>query len=159
MGKLLVIHSELLEVFEVTSTTSAKTIAVPRYLSAAYGLPEQVVTDNGLQFTSDKFQAYMLNNTIQHTCIFTCCAPYHPASKHLAERFAQTFKQAMKASGKQGHSLSRCLLLTYQSTPHATTGVAPCKLFLQCEIGTYFDLLRPDCERNVCEKQTKQVAH
>ena len=29
MGKLLVIHSEWLEVFEMTSTTSAKTIAVP----------------------------------------------------------------------------------------------------------------------------------
>lgn len=126
--------SSTLEGFEMTSTTRSKTIAVPRHLSAACGLPEQVVTDNGPQFTSDKFQAFVLNSTIhvQHTG--TCCAPYDPASKELAERFVQTFKQAMKASGKQGHSLSHCLanfLLTYRSTPHATTGVAPCKLFLQ----------------------------
>ena len=99
----------------MTSTTSAKTIAALRHLFAAYGLPEQVVTDNGPQFTSDEFQAFMLNNAIQHTR----CAPYHPASNGLAERFVQTFKHAMKASEKQAHSLSHCLanfLLTYRST-------------------------------------------
>ena len=103
-----------------------------------------------------------LCSTIQHTCTFTCCAPNHPASKRLAERFVQTFKHAMKASEKQGHSLSHCLanfLLTYRSTPHSTTGVTPCKLFLQRDICTRFDLLRPDYERKVCEKQAKQVAH
>lgn len=68
----------------------------------------------------------------------------------------------MKASEKQGHSLSHCLanfLLTYRSTPHSTTGVTPCKLFLQRDIRTRFDLLRPDYERKVCEKRAKQVAH
>ena len=38
-----------------------------------------------------------------------------------------------------------------------TTGIAPCKLFLQQDMCIDFDSLRPDCE--VCEKQTKQVAH
>ena len=123
-------HSKWPDVFEMTSTTSAKTIAALRHLFAAYGLPEQVVTDNGPQFTLDDFQAFMLNNAIQHIH----CAPYHPALNGLAEWFVQTCKQAMKASGKQAHSLFHCkanFLLTYRSIPHATTGVAPCKLFLQ----------------------------
>lgn len=61
-------HSKWPEVFEMTSTTSAKTIVALRHLFAAYGLPEQVITDNGPQFTSDEFQAFMLNNTTHTLC-------------------------------------------------------------------------------------------
>jgi len=44
-------HSKWPEVFEMSSTTSLKTIATLRHLFAAYGLPEQLVSDNGPQFT------------------------------------------------------------------------------------------------------------
>ena len=88
------------------------------------------------------------------------CAPYHPSSNGAAERFIQTFKQAMNASEKDGHSVPHRLanfLMTYRSTPHSTTNVAPCTLFLQREIRTRFHLLQPDPERRVCEKQAEQV--
>ena len=67
--------------------------------------------------------------------------------------FVQTFKQAMKASEKDGHSVSHRLanfLMTYRTTPHSTTNVAPCTLFLQREIRTWFNLLQPDPARRVC---------
>ena len=150
-------HSKWPEVFEMTSTTAAKTIGVLRHLFSSHGLPEQVVSDNGPQFISEEFSTVMKSNAIKHIR----CAPYHPSSNGAAERFVQTFKQAMRATEKDGHSLSHCLanfLLTYHTTPHATTSVAPCTLFLQRQLRTRFHLLQPDCERKVNEKQAEQVA-
>ena len=85
--------------------------------------------------------------------------PYHPASNGLAERFVQSFKQGLRASQNDGRSLNNRLstfLLTYRSTPHATTGVPPCTLFLQRKLRTRFDLLKPSCEERVLEKQAQQ---
>ena len=110
------------------STTSSKTIQVLRQLFAAYGLPQQLVTDNGPQFTSDEFSTFLKRNGIKHSR----CTPYHPASNGEAERFVRTFKESMKAGSQGSISLAhrvQSFLLTYRSTPHATTGRAPCELF------------------------------
>ena len=45
----------------------------------------------------------------------------------------------------------------YRSSPHATTGVPPCSLFLKRQIRTRFDLLKPDQESHVMEKQSQQM--
>ena len=60
------------------------------------------------------------------------------------------------------HSVSHWLanfLMTYRTTLHSTTNIAPCTLFLQREIRTQFNLLQPDPARRVCEKQAEQVTH
>ena len=141
-------HSKWAEVCEVPVTTAAKTIEFLRQLFSAYGLPQQLVTDNGPQFTSEEFAQFVKQNGIKH--IRT--SPYHPASNGAAERLVQTFKQAMKAAANNGltlqHQLSR-FLMSYRSTPHTTTGESPSKLFLGREIRTRLDLLRPDLETRV----------
>ena len=117
-----------------------------------------MVSDNGPQFVSDEFATFAKKNGIRHIR----CAPYHPASNGLAERFVQTFKRAMKASHNDGRSPSHRLaefLMTYRATPHATTGVSPATLFLHRKIRTRFDLLRPDIQRNVHVKQATQKTH
>ena len=63
------------------STTTSKTIDALRTLFARYGLPDQVVSDNGTQFTSEEFSQFMKANRIKH--IRT--APYHPSSNGQAE--------------------------------------------------------------------------
>ena len=138
----------------MSNTTTVKTIATLRHLFAVYGLPEQVVSDNGPQFTSEEFESFMRSNGIKHTR----CAPYHPSSNGAVERFNQTFKQA---SAKDGRPLSHRLadfLLTYRSTPHATTKRTPSSLFLQREIRTRFSLLHPDVSKQVHDKQADQIA-
>ena len=149
-------HSKWPEVFEMSSTTSSKTIAVLRHLFAAYGLPEQIVSDNGPQFVSDEFKTFLQKNGVKHIR----CAPYHPSSNGAVERFNQTMKKSLKASQKDGRTLSHRLsdfLLTYRSTPHATTNRVPCSLFLQREMRTVFSLLRPDTESRVVSKQSDQA--
>ena len=72
---------------------------------------------NGPQFISEEFSTFMKSNAVKHIR----CVPYHPSSNGAAERFVQTFRQAMRAAEKDGHSLSHHLanfLLTYHTMPH-----------------------------------------
>ena len=79
------------EIIEMTSTTAANTIKVLRDMFARYGLPEQLVSDNGLQFVSSEFCEFCKSNRIKHYHV----APYHPASNGLAEHMVQSFKQSI----------------------------------------------------------------
>ena len=128
-------HSKWPEVHIMSSTTTTKTLEVLRQMFAAYGLPEQIVTDNGPQFTSEEFALFAKRNGIKH--IRT--APYHPASNGLAERLVQSLKQSLKTTSNTGLSLSTRVanfLLSYRSVPHSTTGVPPCTLFLHRSVRT-----------------------
>ena len=105
-------HSKWPEIFDMPTTSATQTIATLRQLFSAYGLPEQVVSDNGPQFVAKYFAEFMKNNSIKHTR----CTPYHPSSNGAVERFIQTHKQAMKASENDGRSLPHHLgnfLLSY----------------------------------------------
>ena len=121
------------EVRAMSSTTVPVTLDVLREWFSLHGIPEQVVTDNGSQFTSEGFRVFAEQNGVRHTK----SAPYHPASNGLAERFVQSLKQSLKATINDRRSLTRRLssfLLTYCTTPHATTGVAPCTLLMTCAL-------------------------
>ena len=104
-----------------------------------------------------QFASFMKMNGIKHIR----CSLYHPSSNGAAERFVQTFKKAMKAGLESTPSQKQQLanfLLTYRSTPHATTNQAPSQLFMGRGLRTRLDLLRPDCNRRVCDQQAMQKA-
>ena len=162
LGKMFLIcvdaHSKWPEVLMMSSTTTHATMEALRSLFARYGLPEQIVSDNGPQFTSAEFATFMKGNGIKHIM----CAPYHPSSNGLAERFVQTFKRAMKAGEKEGKTLAHRLsefIFEYRATPHGTTNTAPCQLFLNRHIRSRFDLLKPSTRKAVLAKQQDQKAH
>ncbi len=52
-------------------------------MSSPFRLPIEMVSDNGPQFTSEKFKRFMLliNGIVHHRG-----APYHPQTNGLAER-------------------------------------------------------------------------
>ena len=131
---------------------------VLRAMFARHGLPEQLVSDNGPQFTSSEFEQFLKGNCIKHIL----SAPYHPASNGLAERFIQTLKCTLKASEKDGKTLQHRLaefLFEYRATPHATTNESPSELFLKRRIRTRFDLMLPNTKEVVTSHQAEQKKH
>ena len=147
--------SKWVEVMDMPSITSERTIVVLRDLFARYGLPDQLVSDNGTQFTSSEFQVFMKQNGIKHIR----CAPYHPATNGAAERFVQTLKKALrggKEDGKSPQHLLSSFLLKYRSTPHSVTGETPSMLFLGRQVKTLLDLLKPCVEVKVRNRQADQ---
>lgn len=106
-------------------------------------MPEQLVTDNGPQFTSNEFAQFCKNNNIRHTLT----APYHPASNGQAERAVQTFKKGMLAGKFMKDNLDYSVqewLLAYSTAPQSTTGRAPCELRLGRKLRTRLSLVRKD---------------
>ena len=148
----------------MTSTTSQRTIAVLRDLFSSYGLPEEVVSDNGPQFVSHDFTNFMKMNGIKHTL----SPPYHPASNGAAERSVQILKQALRkqvASHHEGqpkltieHRLAN-FLFRNRNTPHTVTGVPPAELFLKRQPHIRFSNLLPSVEKQVNAQQAKQKLH
>ena len=52
-------HSRWLEIEKMDTTTSEKTIKKLQHLFARYGVPAQLVSGNGPQFKSEKFQLFL----------------------------------------------------------------------------------------------------
>ncbi|XP_053373962.1 uncharacterized protein K02A2.6-like [Mercenaria mercenaria] len=128
-----------------------------------HGLPEQLVSDNGPQFTSVTFKDFVKTTGIRHTLT----PPYHPSSNGQAERAVQVVKNALKARIKDNAksvksvSLTHLLadfLLKYRITPHTTTGIAPCELFMNRQLRTRLSLVKPSKDSKVKDSQMKMKA-
>ena len=59
-------HSKWPEVSIMSFVTTGRTIRALRELYARFGIPHQLVSDNGLQFVSEVLKQFMLINGIKH---------------------------------------------------------------------------------------------
>ncbi len=135
--------SQWLEVLHMTSTTSTATIQKLRTLFATDGLPQVLVSDNGLQFTSTEFATFSRGNGICH--VFS--SSYHPSSNGLAEQAVQTFTTTLLGfyCGTGSH-------LTQPRAP-------PAELLLGRRPRSKLDLLRLDLKAKVGERTHKKKVH
>lgn len=82
MGKMfLVLVCKWMDIHMVASATTQVTIERMRSTSAALGLPEVLVTDNGTPFTSANFEHFCTRNGIRHLR----STPYHLATNGIVE--------------------------------------------------------------------------
>ncbi|XP_064476257.1 uncharacterized protein K02A2.6-like [Ornithodoros turicata] len=147
-------HSKWPEVFEMKSTTSEATIRNVRELFARFGMPETIVTDNGPQFCSLEFEAFLKMNGVKHVR----CAPYHPSSNGLAERFVRTVNEALRKDMHRPADIRLAsFLLSYRNTAHATTQQSPAQLLLNRNLRTRLDCLKPSTEDVVRRKLFTQM--
>lgn len=153
-GKMILVivdaHSKWLDAHVTSTSTSSTTIEKLRQVFATHGLPRMIVSDNGTCFTSAEFKKFVNENGIKH--VFT--APYHPSSNGLAERAVRTVKHGLKrlTEGSLETRLSR-LLLSYRTTPHATTGLTPSEMLMNRRLRTRITQLVPDTQESVIMKQ------
>ena len=121
---------------------------------AVQGLPEQLVSDNGSQFTSEEFKEFCKLRGINN-CYVT---PYHPQANGQAERFIQTFKNCMNKMAKNSkniyYNVNNCLL-TYRVKAKATTDVAPSQLLMGGRLRSRLDLIHPRMKENVNDYQNR----
>ena len=146
-------HTKWREIFPTTTSTSTTTITKLRQIFAQFGVPKNIVTDNGSCFTSTEFKNFLKSNGIDHFCT----PHYHPQSNGLAERCVQIFKQGMRKirNGTLEERLAK-LLFNYWTTPHTTTGLTPGELMFGQHLSTRFDRIFPSVRDRVKESQERQ---
>ena len=111
------------------------------------------MSDNGPQFVSHEYEDFCRLNGTRRVLV----APYHPSSNGLAERAVKTVKQgiAKLTEGSLQDKISR-FLYSYRLTPHTTTERPPAELMIGRQLRSRLDLVKPQLEKRVQEKQQKQ---
>lgn len=136
-------YSKWPEVVVMPNTSASSTIRALRHVFSHHGYPENLISDNGPQFTSSLFTDFCDMNGVKHTRT----APYHPQSNGQAERFVDTMKRALAKSMGEGTLEERleCFLLNYRVTPNpnAPDGKSPSELLMGRRLRTTLDLMIP----------------
>uniref|UniRef100_A0A3B4GHF4 Integrase catalytic domain-containing protein n=1 Tax=Pundamilia nyererei TaxID=303518 RepID=A0A3B4GHF4_9CICH len=102
---------------------------------ARFGIPDEVLSDNGPQFSSSEFQAFVREMDFAHIT----SSPHHPQGNGHAERAVQTAKKILR------HDDPLIALMCYMSTPCTTTGFSPVELNMGRKIRTTL----PTLEKNL----------
>ncbi|XP_061385257.1 uncharacterized protein K02A2.6-like [Danaus plexippus] len=150
--------SKWLEIFEMKSTNATSVIKVLRTTFARFGLPMEVVSDQGPPFSSSEFNSFLVNNGITQSY----SPVYHPASNGAAENAVKQCKRAIKKAFRDKVDVDTALqtfLLMYRNTIHSTTGETPAILLQKRKLRTRLDLIRNDVglKQKVLTVQDKQV--
>ncbi|XP_065315347.1 uncharacterized protein LOC135924223 [Gordionus sp. m RMFG-2023] len=107
-----------------------------------FGIPEQIVYDNGSNFTSQLFKNFCRDHDIHH---FQTSA-HHQHLNGQVERMVRTFKSHMKKCMEQNNMDIDIALenffFNYRNTPNSTTGIPPRKLMFNHDMRTKWDLLK-----------------
>lgn len=150
-------NSKWIEAIAMQGTEAKSTIEVLRSVFARFGLPSQLVTDNGPPFLSNDFKMFCVNNCIKHVT----SAPYRPQGNGAAENAVKTVKKALKKAVHDGVDVATALskfLMQYRNCEHATTGVSPAMALLGRRLRSRLDAVRPSVAATVEAAQDRQVA-
>lgn len=162
--------SKWVEVFPTKSCTADFVLDKLVECISRFGLFDELVSDNGTQFTADLVQRFLVANGIKQ--ILT--SPGHPASNGEAENMVKTFKSALLKCLSEGSRDVRLVvanfLIGYRKSIHCTTQLSPAMVMLGRDIRTTLDLFKPcrspaskesvtTVKRNIAANQAKQVAN
>lgn len=98
--------------------TAATTVRQMRSIFARHGIPEELFTDNGPQFSSKEFSDFTIEYKIRHIT----SSPLYPQSNGMAERAVKTVSDLIRSSPQLDTAL-----LAYHSTP-LEHGYSPAQL-------------------------------
>ncbi|KAJ1207800.1 hypothetical protein NDU88_003190 [Pleurodeles waltl] len=110
------------------TTETKKIIEFFKDIFGREGLPNMIVTDNGLQFVLREMKDFLEKCGVRHKR----CSPYHPEGNGTVERFDRCVKECIQletASSRDWRDGLKRFLYAYRVTPHSTTGKVPFDLF------------------------------
>ncbi len=129
---------------KLTRTAALKSITALNYARAFldqwvfhYGVPDVILSDNGMQFRSKLFQFVCATLGIKNAFTTT----YHPKTNGQVERFNRTILAGLRAfaANNPNHWINYVgpLTMAYNSTVHPSLGVAPNQLVFSRPPGSY----------------------
>lgn len=108
-----------------------------------YGVFNELVTDQGVQFVSEKFKSFCKSVGIKQR--FT--SPFHPQTDGMVERFNRTFLNMLRnyvcQNQKDWPSHIPLIVFSYRSSVNETTKVSPAEALQGRKLKLPIDILRP----------------
>ncbi|XP_003737698.1 uncharacterized protein K02A2.6-like [Galendromus occidentalis] len=135
------------EIIPMKKITTANTIEAFESLFTQYGVPEEIVTDHGTQFTAHDFKEFCRRNDIKKSF----SAVNFPQSNGRAERMVDTFKRALSKMQREGTTSANIqkFLRSYRTIPsRALDGKTPAEMFTGRKFRTELDMLLPQARKN-----------
>ena len=120
-------YSRFAEVQKLNSTTSSNVITHLKSIFARFGIPAEMVSDNGPQFSSQEMKEFSENYGFRHITT----SPHYPQANGLAERTVKTVKSLLEHSTDPHKAL-----LSYRATPIPWCALSPAELLMGRKIRT-----------------------
>ncbi len=156
-------YSKFFEVSKLTGLTAKATIRHIKPHFARYGIPEEVISDNGPQFDCKEFKDFAQQYGFTHTT----SSPHYPKSNGHAERTVQSIKKILKKAWEDG-SDPNLALLSLRNTPIEGIGLSQVQMLMgrrtRTRLPTNAKLLLPDynttgIKTSMEKKQLKQKVY
>ncbi|XP_061711484.1 uncharacterized protein K02A2.6-like [Cydia pomonella] len=136
-------YSKWVEVYSVSSTSTAVVISKLYEFMSRFGLIHTLVSDNATCFLSDEFRAFCAANGISHIT----SPAYHAASNGQAESYVKVAKKGIRSclmfstnQRKVDENLCK-YLFDYRNSVHVTTGTSPAQILFGRKLRSRWDLL------------------
>ena len=110
----------------VSTMSAAHLVTVLKTIFSEYGLPEELVSDKGTQFTSEQYTSFAEEYNIK----ITHSSPRYPQSNGFIESMVKITKQILQRC-KQTSSDPHMAMLLYRSTPLQSGTASPAELLSQ----------------------------
>ena len=105
-------------------------IKANRELFATFGVPEQLSSDGGTEYTSNAFQAFLKTWGVKHRL----SSAYHPQSNGRAEVTVKAMKRLLRdnvdRNGKLDTDTVTRAILQIRNTPESDSGLSPAQILL-----------------------------
>lgn len=118
-------YSRYIEISQLRETSSAAVIQKLEWIFSRWGFPLEIMSDNGPQYSSHEFQAFVEQREMRHIT----SSPRYPQSNGCAERAVATAKKILNAENPA------MALLSYRSSK-TVTGYSPNEIMLRRQVRT-----------------------
>ena len=113
-------YSRYLEIIHLKSTTAPAIIVKMKNIFARWGIPQELVSDNGPQFSAREFQDFASSYGFVHITV----SPHLPQANGMTESAVKPAKKILRQKDPW------LALMIYRDTPHAATGFSPAELMM-----------------------------
>lgn len=149
-------YSDFIECERLHLKTSQEVIRLLKTQMARYGIPREIVTDNGPPFNSQQFELFSNKFEFKHTT----SSPRYPQSNGKSESAVKIMKRLMLKAQAAGTD-PYLALLDYRNTPTEGLGSSPAQRLMGRRTRTLLPtrscLLQPEIQTGIQEaKRSKQ---